>query len=271
MSKATNWFKHDFNARNDEKLLLLSLEFGFAVKGLFWDIVEKMYESGDGSFSVSDLKLMAILNKTDYEITEKMFFEFVNHNLFFEFESKFYSQNVINQIEAKTKHKMEVSEKRKLSGSLGGLAKHSKTEQNVANVSKSSKTEQNTVDKIRLDKKRLEENKKELKEKYSKEFEIFHRCYDLYSNRDRLRSVETEFRLFVNKHKDFKEVLVYLETAIQRQNQHYKQKGTETQYQRKFANWLADREFEAFKNKQQTEAERWAEHEKRALAYEATK
>lgn len=48
MSKDSFWFKHDNNARNDEKILELRSRFGAEGYGIFWMIVETMAEDGDG-------------------------------------------------------------------------------------------------------------------------------------------------------------------------------------------------------------------------------
>lgn len=42
------WFKHDYNARNDEKLLELRSEFGAEGYGIFWMLMEKMAEHEHG-------------------------------------------------------------------------------------------------------------------------------------------------------------------------------------------------------------------------------
>ena len=42
MSKDTFWFKHDYNARNDEKILELRSIHGAEAYGVYWMIVETM-------------------------------------------------------------------------------------------------------------------------------------------------------------------------------------------------------------------------------------
>ena len=42
--KMAEYFPHDYNARNDPKLIKLQMEMGQEGKGIFWDIVEMMYE-----------------------------------------------------------------------------------------------------------------------------------------------------------------------------------------------------------------------------------
>lgn len=47
MSKDAFYFKHDSNARNDEKLLEVRRRFGMEGYGIYWAIVEKMREATD--------------------------------------------------------------------------------------------------------------------------------------------------------------------------------------------------------------------------------
>ena len=47
MSKDAFYFKHDSNARNDEKLLELRRRFGMEGYGIYWAIIEKMREATD--------------------------------------------------------------------------------------------------------------------------------------------------------------------------------------------------------------------------------
>jgi uncharacterized protein YdaU (DUF1376 family) len=42
--KETFYFSHDYNARNDEKLLKLQKELGFEAIGIYWCMVEMLYE-----------------------------------------------------------------------------------------------------------------------------------------------------------------------------------------------------------------------------------
>lgn len=48
MAKDSFWFKHDNNARNDEKILELRANYGAEAYGIFWMIVETMAEDENG-------------------------------------------------------------------------------------------------------------------------------------------------------------------------------------------------------------------------------
>lgn len=51
MAKDTYYFSHDFNARNDEKILELRSNFGAEGYGIFWMIVETMAENENGGIN----------------------------------------------------------------------------------------------------------------------------------------------------------------------------------------------------------------------------
>lgn len=50
MPKETFYFSHDYNARNDDKILQLRSRYGVGAYGLFWMIVETMAENERGGF-----------------------------------------------------------------------------------------------------------------------------------------------------------------------------------------------------------------------------
>ncbi len=84
MAKDTYYFSHDYNARNDEKILELRSNFGAEGYGVFWMVVETMAENDNGGAKVSLIgglslgygvpkeKLLAIIN---YCIEIELFFE----------------------------------------------------------------------------------------------------------------------------------------------------------------------------------------------------
>lgn len=42
--KNANWFEHDYNARNDQKILMLRAEYGMEGYGIYWSLIETMAE-----------------------------------------------------------------------------------------------------------------------------------------------------------------------------------------------------------------------------------
>lgn len=56
--KKTYYFQHDYNARNDPKLQALIIEMGVAGIGIYWCLVEMLYEQ-DGEMPMSSIKSIA--------------------------------------------------------------------------------------------------------------------------------------------------------------------------------------------------------------------
>lgn len=56
--KKTYYFQHDYNARNDPKLQALIVEMGVAGIGIYWCLVEMLYEQ-DGEMPISSIKSIA--------------------------------------------------------------------------------------------------------------------------------------------------------------------------------------------------------------------
>ena len=74
MAKDSFWFRHDYNARNDEKILELMSEYGAESYGIYWMIIETMAENENGcikssligglshGFRVAKSRLVEIIN-----------------------------------------------------------------------------------------------------------------------------------------------------------------------------------------------------------------
>jgi hypothetical protein len=239
MSKKDNWFKHEYGARNDDALLILGVKFGFEAKGLFWDIVERMYQNGDGSFDKNNLQKIADLNNTSLERIEYLFSELVNIGLFFEQDNLFYSKFVLNELNYFKYRKEEISEIRSVSGSLGGRPRkeenqkkgnESKTKQSKPNESKTFQDEANESE-VKQKKLQTIHNKEE-KEKINKKenFENAKIAFDSFRKKfgGSKRGLDVEFENFVKKTPDWEQVLPMLDTAIEQEiayRQRQKQQG----------------------------------------------
>lgn len=53
------WFKHDHNARNNPKLIMLRIEYGHAAVGMYWDTIEILHEQ-EGSIPMDMLRRILI-------------------------------------------------------------------------------------------------------------------------------------------------------------------------------------------------------------------
>ncbi len=91
MAQESYWFKHDFNSRSDPKLVKLTIKHGMAGVGVYWCLIELMYEQG-GYLSVSELDVYAHSFRVSLEMIEDIV---RNFKLFTVDEEKFWSSRVI--------------------------------------------------------------------------------------------------------------------------------------------------------------------------------
>ena len=106
MSKNTFYFSHDYAARHDLKLIKLQREMGLEGIGIFWCIVEMLYEHG-GELQ-TDYDSIAYELRTD---SERIANVVRGYNLFIIEGEIFYSQTV----KMRLAERIEKSEKAKLS------------------------------------------------------------------------------------------------------------------------------------------------------------
>ena len=64
MKKDVYYFQHDYNARNDPKIIKLMMVHGVAGVGIFWCIVEQLYQNG-GKLPMEQLESIAFALHTD--------------------------------------------------------------------------------------------------------------------------------------------------------------------------------------------------------------
>ena len=103
--KETFYFQHDFNARNDPKLQSLLMEKGVAGIGVYWCIIEQLYEQG-GVLSLAQCKSIAFAMHIESKDVESVIKDF---NLFQNDGENFWSESVNSRLS----RRKEISEKRK--------------------------------------------------------------------------------------------------------------------------------------------------------------
>ena len=104
--KETFYFAHDYNARNDPKLQNVLFDLGVEGIGVFWCIIEQLYEQG-GKLPLHYCKSIAFALHVDFNCVERL----VNdYGLFKNDGENIWSESVLNRLNRRT----EVSEKRKL-------------------------------------------------------------------------------------------------------------------------------------------------------------
>jgi hypothetical protein len=124
MANSAYWFKHDTNAKDDHKIMLLMDQLGLEGYGIFWVLIETLREQSDYRYP---LAMLPILAKRYMTSAEKMKAVVLSYGLFDVFEDeRFASPSLLRRMDAYD----EVIEKRRISGAKGGA----KRAENVANA-----------------------------------------------------------------------------------------------------------------------------------------
>jgi len=100
--KETYYFSHDYNARSDEKIIKLVSTMGWEGYGLYWAIIEKLYEAG--GFLTTDYDCLAFDLRTDSERIAKV----IESDLFVISNGKLHSNSVLARLR-KRKGKSELA------------------------------------------------------------------------------------------------------------------------------------------------------------------
>ncbi len=99
MAKETFYFSHDYNARNDDKILELRAKYGSEGYGIFWMIIESMAENEDGGLKASLLAGLSIGFGTTKEfLTDLMEFS-ISISLFYKEDNKYFSKRLLGHKE----------------------------------------------------------------------------------------------------------------------------------------------------------------------------
>lgn len=102
MAKETFWFSHDHNSRSDRKMLNLRMKHGMEGVGVYWCIVEMLYEE-NGYISHGDYERIAFELQTNIERITSVINDF---DLFDKNSDNFWSNSAINRLKIR-KNKSE--------------------------------------------------------------------------------------------------------------------------------------------------------------------
>lgn len=103
--KKVYYFSHDYNAQNDEKILKLMSSLGWEGYGLYWGIVEKLYEA-DG-YLKNDYNILAFGMRTHSDTIKSVIEDF---DLFVIKDNKFYSKAVLDRLDKITEKSKKARE-----------------------------------------------------------------------------------------------------------------------------------------------------------------
>lgn len=124
--KETYYFQHDYNARNDPKLQDVLRENGLMGIGLYWCIVEQLYEQ-EGFLMLSSCKSIAFAMHVDCNVVEHLILDF---GLFENDGEKFWS----NSLNARLQKRKTISQTRKLAAEKRWKSSRKQTEEYKCNA-----------------------------------------------------------------------------------------------------------------------------------------
>lgn len=99
MAKETFYFSHDYNARNDDKILELRAKFGAEGYGVFWMIIETMAENEDGGAKASLIGGLSLGYGVAKSTLIDIFKYCVEIGLFYEESGYYYSKRLLTHKE----------------------------------------------------------------------------------------------------------------------------------------------------------------------------
>ncbi len=105
MAKETFYFSHDYNARSDRKMVNLLMTCGVQGLGIYWCIVEMLYEEG-GYLMRTECERIAFELRTECETINKV----VNSTLFCRDEDKFWSESVLGRLNIRKEKSQKATE-----------------------------------------------------------------------------------------------------------------------------------------------------------------
>ena len=103
--KDSYYFQHDYNARNDPKLQDVLIELGVEGIGIYWCIIEQLYEQG-GTLPLHYCKSIAFALHVDYKTVERLV---NNYGLFANDGENMWSDSVLKRLDKRK----DISDKRK--------------------------------------------------------------------------------------------------------------------------------------------------------------
>jgi len=116
--KETYYFSHDANARNDEKILMLRAEHGMAGYGIYWALIESMFENDDTRLRHDKVKGLALVLNIEITLLSSVINTCITEKLFESDEVNFWSESLMRR-----KNKYRDSVKLKSEAGKKGMAK----------------------------------------------------------------------------------------------------------------------------------------------------
>lgn len=150
-----DYFKHDMNASEDDKICELLANGGYEMLGYYWRFVEYLYNRG-GRIYKSKLKSIAWSLHMDFTKLSELV---KNYDLFCEDEDFIYSKRILAEVEEFEAVGKRMAEIGRLGGKASAKAKGQAYAQADAQAHAKADAQQNKIKENKI--KKIKENKKE--------------------------------------------------------------------------------------------------------------
>ena len=178
--KDVYYFSHDSNARNDEKILMLRAEHGWEGYGLYWALIEMMFESKDTVLYHNKIKGIALSYNVDITLLQGVINTAIREGLFDSDDIVFWSESLLRRKAAFH----ELKRKKSLAGRKG-MASRWGTDNSV--ITENNKGKESKVNKSTTTEKT---------DSYTQEFETF---WNEYPRKKEKKAAFTKFKATKNK------------------------------------------------------------------------
>ena len=140
--KDAYYFSHDSNARNDQRLMKVRMQYGMEGYGIYFGLIEILREQHEYALYIDDLSGVSFDLRVDIDKVQDVV---LNYNLFQIEGDLFYSKSLKRRLECMDKKK----KKRQEAGRLGGIAsakvKQKSSDAKPLNKTKLNKTKQKDI------------------------------------------------------------------------------------------------------------------------------
>lgn len=210
-------FPHEYNARNNPKLQNVLSALGLEGIGLYWCLIEQLYEQG-GKIPINQCNCIAFGLHLDCNCIERI----INDFGLFETDGQYFWSNrvldAINQQVSLSEKRKSASQKRWQKGTVDANAmqldcnciqekESNKEKEDIYNINNNN----NHLLTNNINKEKKETKKKKVFNEFEQQFEDFRKYYPGIK-----RGFQIEFDNFKKKHPDWKEILPLLIPAVDR-------------------------------------------------------
>ncbi|MDR1089678.1 MAG: DUF4373 domain-containing protein [Prevotella sp.] len=241
MKNAGYFFSHDFNARNDEKLISIRLKHGMEGYGVYFAILERLGESSQ-YIHVIDYNIISY----DLRVSNSLVKSIIEDFGLFEFTEDgkhFYSVRFSERM----KPLDNMREQRSQAGKKSAEKRKNNRVFNDRSTTVQRPLPKNPTEERRGDKIREDKNKPPIippgdVDSFKHAFEEFRKAYPGVK-----RGLDTEYDNFRKKHKDYRGVVNLLLTAITNQIKWHDEKKNRGEFVPEYANlstWINQRRWE---------------------------